>query len=497
MRLRLVTLAISAAILRRIFSRYGRDLKMHPIPQNMFDIYGLALPWGLSFVDSLPIAGWRTADAASWGIVTFNEQENTFGCIAMRQRVDFVWTLTLEAIGLASFDLAKQQLATQLIDGNPREPVPRNSGKRPNLYKAGKRKPSNLFEQLKTKRRAMAAWMIGYLYYALPQPDLNWVPDFQGENLHTRLWELHLFACFREQGMHVAQDHPSPDYYVSNRKGASAWIEAVTTNPEVRYDHATAIADPPPGDVIEKILGSAAVRYAKTIRNKLDRRYHEMSHVVGKPFALALADFYAQGSMTWSRPALVAYLFGFYAVTHEVDGQQEAKRVNVERLLGPESIPAGLFKFPENSGLSAVIFSNGCSIQKFGRVMVSITGNGNGYRHTRVGSIFDRMPGALQGFDFCLDVSSEEYRDLWPQGYEPWSAELEVFHNPLASHPFPKGLLREATHWIDNGHEIICEAFYETQILQSRTIVQPISDPPISPHDVFDLANSGISQLKN
>lgn len=84
MRLRLVTLPIGAAILRRLFSRYGRDPKMHPIPQNMFDIYGLAFPWGLSFVDSMPIAGWRTADAASWGIVTFNEQENTFGCIAMR-----------------------------------------------------------------------------------------------------------------------------------------------------------------------------------------------------------------------------------------------------------------------------------------------------------------------------------------------------------------------------------------------------------------------------
>lgn len=79
MRLRLVTLAIGAAILRRILSLYGRDLKMHHIPQNMCDIYGLALPWGLSFVDSMPIAGWRTADAASWGIVTFNAQENTFG----------------------------------------------------------------------------------------------------------------------------------------------------------------------------------------------------------------------------------------------------------------------------------------------------------------------------------------------------------------------------------------------------------------------------------
>lgn len=79
MRLCLVTLAIGAAILRRISSLYGRDLKMHPIPQSICDIPGLALPWGLSFVASMPIAGWRTADAFSWGIVNFNAQENTFG----------------------------------------------------------------------------------------------------------------------------------------------------------------------------------------------------------------------------------------------------------------------------------------------------------------------------------------------------------------------------------------------------------------------------------
>ena len=220
----------------------------------------------------------------------------------------------MEVSGLVSFDLAKQRLESQLIEGTPRKPMLRSLRKRPNLYKTGKRTPSNLFEQLKTKRRAMAAWMIGYVYYALPRPDINWVPDFQVENLHTRLWELHLFTCFREQGRHVAQDYPSPDFYVSNRKGVCAWIEAVTTNPEVRYDHASTTAEPPPVDLIEKILGPAAVRYAKTIRNKLDRRYHEMSHVAGQPFALSLEDFYAQGSMTWSRPALIAYLFGFYAV---------------------------------------------------------------------------------------------------------------------------------------------------------------------------------------
>jgi hypothetical protein len=82
---------------------------------------------------------------------------------------------------------------------------------------------------------------------------------------------------------------------------------------------------------------------------------------------------------------------------------------------------------------------------------------------------FDRNPGALEGIRFSLDVTSTEYRRLWPQGYEPWSAELEVFHNPYARHPAPFGLVPEATHWFDQAGELACSAFYEHAILWSWT----------------------------
>jgi hypothetical protein len=64
----------------------------------------------------------------------------------------------------------------------------------------------------------------------------------------------------------------------------------------------------------------------------------------------------------------------------------------------------------------------------------------------RIGQFFDRDPGALEGIPFCLDVTSDEYRALWPQGYEPWSAELEVFHNPYARYPVPFELVPEGKH---------------------------------------------------
>ncbi|RWQ12787.1 hypothetical protein [Mesorhizobium sp.] len=106
-----------------------------------------------------------------------------------------------------------------------------------------------------------------------------------------------------------------------------------------------------------------------------------------------------------------------------------------EYLLGPTQFPAGLFANDRHAELSAVIFSNACSISKLNRVAISGGGAPEGYRYTRLGHFFDRTPGALRGIPFCLDITGDEYRGLWPHDYEPWTAEIEVFHNPFARHP--------------------------------------------------------------
>lgn len=286
-----------------------------------------------------------------------------------------------------------------------------------------------------------------------------------------------MLACFREQGLLVTQPCPSPDFRIENRRGSEAWIEAVTANPPVRYDHINAPPSSPPEDVRERFLGSAAVRFAKTLGNKLQRRYDRLAHVDGKPFVIALADFHAPASMVWSREALIGYLYGMHAEVIETDGRRAAASVAASHLLGETAFPAGLFRAAEHSELSAVIFTNACSIAKFNRVGVSAGALAKGLRYVRLGKFYDRTLGALDGIPFCLDTTSDEYRRLWPQGYEPWSAELEVFHNPFAQHPLPRALLPEATHWFEAGGEVVCEAHYETLILWSKTLIQNDSDP--------------------
>ncbi len=60
--------------------------------------------------------------------------------------------------------------------------------------------------------------------------------------------ESQLLACFREQGLLVTQSKPSPDFLIQNRLGGSAWIEAVTTNPQERYNHVNSVPSEPPQD---------------------------------------------------------------------------------------------------------------------------------------------------------------------------------------------------------------------------------------------------------
>jgi hypothetical protein len=345
------------------------------------------------------------------------------------------------------------------------------------LYDVQDRKPSDIFMLLVRPSHHVAAWLLNQVYLAFPSPDESWAGDCQTDNFHTRMWEAHLLACLREQGMLVSQPHPSPDFHIENRRGDEAWIEAVTANPPVRYNHVNAEPTSPPEDTRERFLGPAALRFAKTLGSKLQKRYDRLPHVADKAFAIALADFHAPGSMVWSREALIGYLYGMHAEVMEVDGRQIAWSSDVSHLLGDTAFPAGLFRTSVHSELSAVIFTNACSIAKFNRVGVSAGALTKGLRYVRFGKFYDRTPGALEGIPFCLDITSDEYRALWPQGYEPWSAELEVFHNPFARHPLPRTLLPEATHWFHAGGEVVSESHYETSVLWSRTLIQNDNDP--------------------
>ena len=450
---------------------------MHRLPQPIFDIYALSLPRGHAFGDRPPVEAWQSEDALAWGAVTRDVNDQIFGILVMRRREDQIWVMVRQEHGFSDSTDARTAIESSMKEGARPEPIPSSAARRPALHDVQDRKPSEIFMLLARPSHHVAAWLLNQVYLAFPNPDESWAGDCQTDNFHTRMWEAHLLACLREQGVLVTQPYPSPDFRIENRRCDEAWIEAVTANPPIRYNQVNAQPTNPPEDVRERFFGPAALRFAKTLGNKLQKGYDRLPHVANKAFAIALADFHAPGSMVWSREALMSYLYGMHAEVIEVDGRQIASSSDVSHLLGDSAFPAGLFRTTAHSELSAVIFTNACSISKFNRVGVSAGALTKGLRYVRYGKFYDRTPGAIEGIPFCLDITSDEYRSLWPQGYEPWSAELEIFHNPFARHPISRTLLPEATHWFHADGEIVCESHYQTSVLWSRTLIQNDSDP--------------------
>lgn len=451
---------------------------MEPLRSAHFAVFALALPRGLAFGENPLMGAWRGSDAITVCALTKSRTSGRFGVLVMRRREDDVWAILRredDAFGekeaMAIIKQACEEPATKV-------PVPPGTKRRPPLVDQNFKEFSEIFKLLAQPCREPGAWMLNQLYLAMPNPDDNWASDCRTGNFHARLWEALLFASLREQGLLVTQDHPSPDFHVSNREGGEAWIEAVTANPSVPYDHAHAQEAEPPIDRQERMLGPAAERYAKTLKSKMDKGYARMPHVVGKPFAIAIADFHAPSSMVWSRVALVGYLYGFYAREVDVQGKRVAVAEEVYRLPGEPKIPAGLFFTLEGEELSAVIFSQGATLAKLSRVPLSFGGPSPGYRYVRFGEFSDFTPGALRGIPFCMDVSSDEYRALWaPYDYEPWTAEMEVFHNPNAKHPLDRALLPEAAHWLPVDGVMDCQTFFKNTVLRSRTLIQNADKP--------------------
>jgi len=449
---------------------------MQPLPEFLFSVFALSRPRGHGFGDQPPCEAWTSERGLEIAAILRDVNDSKYGVLAMRRRADGVWAIVFEKHGYEKVDDARSAAAVELNGEKPLEPLPPGGIRRPALHDFRGKPPSKVFQLLAQPSHQNAAWLLNQLYLALPNPDRNWAADCQTENFHTRLWEAILLACFREQGLLVEQPEKSPDFRIESRQGGDAWVEAVTANPAQRFEPVNARPSKPPDSPDDIFRGDAALRYAKTIGSKLQRGYPEFSHVIGKPFALAIADFHAPGSMVWSREALIGYLYGFSAKAVVDGATRVAKASNVERLAGVSGFPSGLFRNADHGKVSAIIFSNAATISKLNRIPIS-AGAPSDHRYVRFGRFYDRTPGALEGIPFCLDVASDEYRCLWPGGFEPWSAELEVFHNPFASYPLPHEVLPEAAHWFERNGVMDNAFYYDKSILWSRTLVMNKKDP--------------------
>ena len=242
------------------------SLLIKPISVRQFELYAMSLDRGPNFDSASIFAAYQVGRGGACGAILLDQEGGTFSTIAMRRRVDHCWICVAKGGPFQAPEQALDALSVDMRGGDPPEPLAPSVRRRPLLIEVGPRGSSPEFDLLiKSMSHLPALMAVGECYLALPRPDRNFIPDLQTNNFASRLFELYLLACFREQGLQVRQDHVSPDFQIE-KDGVTCWVEAVTANSET--PRAGGIGDwvHAPTDRTERLTGAPAERFAKTVR---------------------------------------------------------------------------------------------------------------------------------------------------------------------------------------------------------------------------------------
>ena len=296
-------------------------------------------------------------------------------------------------------------------------------------------------ELIERSGRAPARAVLREIGPWLTATDPHFVREFQRHQFDQRLWELYLWAAFREGGYDVAHGE-APDFVVS-APGRAFAVEATTVAPS-REGVLSQHPNPKTAEEIAAFLADyMPIKYGNSLTNKLKRRsaagnaYWEEKGVAGLPFVIAVADFHKPaseselGSMIYTQSAIWTYLYGFITDWEMVDGKLIIKNRDLKsHTFRGKMIESGFFSLPDAENVSAVIFSNAGTLAKFDRIGVLAGYAPPKHSYIRVGIRYNPDPDAVTGTPFLQEVSTDSYS-------EGWADELQVFHNPRALRPLP------------------------------------------------------------
>ncbi len=259
---------------------------------------------------------------------------------------------------------------------------------------------------------------------------------------------LYLYAYIAEEELFLDRTHPAPDFLVTKYDKTVA-IEAVIVgrkqdNPPKYFKELPKRKAPP--DILEAQEHVIPIKFGSPLYSKLNKKYWDLPHVMGKPLVFAIADFHDDQSMLWTSTALINYLYGVrHEFYYDERGQLVITPIKIEtHKVDGKEIPSGYFFQPEAEHVSAILFSASGTISKFNRI-----GRQAGFYDPKVvmirlGTCHDRDPNATVPKFFRYEVD-ETCNETWAEG-------LSMFHNPNAIHPVPEELFpRIAHHYFREG----------------------------------------------
>lgn len=283
--------------------------------------------------------------------------------------------------------------------------------------------------------------IIGVMMRWYEDVDGNFVEQFQTTGFDARLWELYLFAALTEAQLHVSRPSRAPDMLARGLFGEFA-LEATTIQP-TRSASGTALAPTVPRDrekLDAYVQHYLPIRYAGPLTAKLAREYWRRPAARGKPFVLAIQDFHAPLSMCYSPGGLPIYLYGqLHTPRHDAAGRLIVDATAIpEHRWANKVVPSGFFSLPGAENISAVVFNNAGTLNKFNRMGVCAGFGADDITLVRRGTAWDPDPNSSTPIRF-EHVVAEGTSETWIEG-------MDVFHNPHALYPLTAALLPNAAH---------------------------------------------------
>jgi hypothetical protein len=290
--------------------------------------------------------------------------------------------------------------------------------------------------------------MMNEIFRDFPDPDGNFVEQFQTVGFDARTFELYLHAYLTGSGYEILREYPQPDFIVT-RDNMTVALEATTVNPREPTPFITPSPLPPrltPEEVKNKQDNELPIRFGSPLFSKLQKRYWEYEHCKGLPFVIAIEAFHEQYSLQYTASSLAQYLYGLRSFPRWTETGQlvgEHAKVDVHQH-GEKIIPSNFFGQPDTEHISAVLFSNSGTWPKFARMGYQAGYHRGNISMIRRGTCYNPDPNSIIRlvFEYDLDDPPEE---------EPWGQGLVVLHNPRALHPLQRHFFVEAADYYFEG----------------------------------------------
>lgn len=275
------------------------------------------------------------------------------------------------------------------------------------------------------ERAVLSEWSKGFV-----DRDNKFVYEFQ-TTFEACLWELYLFAFFKEQGFDIDFGPQAPDFFIT--KPAPLCVEAVIASPAQGEKPAFGAGPADIPDDLNEFNAQATLRICNSFDNKerqYQNNYHKLNHVKNKPFVIAIASFDRPSSHLAANRPIMAALFGNYydeeatiAVNFNEVHSYEVEAVNKKAGI---DIPLRLFVDDTYKHISAVIFS---TLATWGKIRALAINPDEPIVFTTI------HPNEESIIPIVKTTIKRDYVEYLADG-------LYIFHNPFAEFPIDRKVFK-------------------------------------------------------